>query len=416
MNFVRFEEQDKVAKIQTVNSKAITEVKNDSDTDSANLEQLKIRLNKITDKIGKAPIEFAGSTYDELNEYIVSVLPTNGNKTHFDMRNEMQSIDYIVTSCIGGLAAILDAFLVKIPKDTSIVRNKVSINQEGSKLTGVLRNIGIKADGKAADWVKVLETYFKVPYDKSVDSDIAGFCPNTHRLHSLAHDPSISGLFWAVKDLICGTMTCIDKKGTIHIIKVANADLSKLLSAPLFWFGHIISDVFTKMGIPIPGWSYLQLLQFGSFGDKERTIADLARFMYLNGYDLRHLVTMSTVNVVIEFFIHMYIFLTQEKTVEDFLISEKEYKRIKQELKKRYLHFIAYSVATCGNVVKVIAYQGNPSAVNIPLWYAMIKEAVGQCAILIRNSKDYEKAIENRHVVDENFDWLYSLLKEKGEK
>ena len=44
MNFVRFEEQDKVAKNQTVNSKAITEVKNDSDTDSANLEQLKIRF------------------------------------------------------------------------------------------------------------------------------------------------------------------------------------------------------------------------------------------------------------------------------------------------------------------------------------------------------------------------------------
>ena len=66
---------------------------------------------------------------------------------------------------------------------------------------------------------------------------------------------------------------------------------------------------------------------------------------------------MSNVNVVIEFFIHMYIFLTQEKTVEDFLISEKEHKRIKQELKKRYLHFIAYSVATCGNVVKVIAYH-----------------------------------------------------------
>ena len=416
MNFIRFKGTDEVVKKQDGNRQAINDAKIESGADSDKLEQLKERLNIIANEIGKASIEFSGSTCDELNEYIASVLPNNGNKTQIDMRNEMQSADYVVASCIGGLAAILDAFLVKIPKDTSIIRNKVSINQEGSKLTVILRNIGITPEGKKADWIEVLERHFNVSYDKSVQPDIAGFCPQTHRLHSLAHDPSISGLFWAVKDLLCGTMTCIDKEGVVHIVKVANADLSKLLSAPLFWFGHIISDIFTKMGIPIPGWSYLQLLQFGSFGDKERTIADLARYMYLKGYDLRHLLTMSTVNVVIEFFIHMYIFLTQEKPEEDLLISEKEYKRIKQELKNRNLHFVAYSVATCGNVAKIIAYQGNPLALNLPLWYAMIKEAAGQCVMLTRNSKDYEKTIEGRHVIDENFYWLRSLLKAKDKK
>ena len=80
------------------------------------------------------------------------------------------------------------------------------------------------------------------------------------------------------------------------------------------------------------------------------------------------------------------------------------------------MHFIAYSVATCGNVAKIIAYQGNPLALNLPLWYAMIKEATGECIILTRNSKDYEKAIEGRHIIDEDFDYLFSFLQNNNNK
>lgn len=417
MYFYRFDkEQDEISSLQLENSFSVNNISEDTDECIVKLEKLKERINAIANTIEKPSIDFHDIECGKLNEHVAAILPNRENKPGADMRHNMQPVDYIVASCIGGIAALVDAFLVKIPTDTSVVSKGISINQEGSKLTGILRSIGINPEGKTAGWIEALEKYFKVSYDKSVDSNIAGFCPKTHRLHSLAHDPSISGLFWAIKDLISGTMTCIDKNGILHVQKVADSDLSKLLSAPLIWFGHILSDVFTKMGIPIPGWSYLQLLQFGSFGEKERTIADLARYMYLKGYDLRHLLTMSTVNVIVDILIHLYLFLTQEKQNEEFLISEKEYKKIKEEIKKRNMHFIAYSVATCGNVAKIIAYQGNPLALNLPLWYAMIKEATGQCIILTRNSKDYEKAIKGRHIIDEDFDYLFSFLQDNNNK
>lgn len=415
MDFYRFDkEQDEISNLQLENSLSVDNISNEAAESSVKLEELRERINAIANKIDKTSIDLHDTECEKLNEYIAATLPNRRYKTSADMRYNMQPVDYIIASCIGGLAALVDAFLVKIPTDTSVVRNKLSIKKEGSKLTGILRSIGITPEGKTAGWIETLETYFKVSYDKSVDSDIAGFCPKTHRLHCLAHDPSISGLFWAIKDLISGTMTCIDKDGILHVQKVADSEFSKLLSAPLIWFGHILSDVFTKMGIPIPGWSYLQLFQFGSFGEKERTIADFARYMYLKGYDLRHLLTMSTVNVIVEVLIHLYLFLTQEKPNEEFLISEKEYKKIKEEIKKRNIHFIAYSVATCGNIGKIIAYQGTPTAFNLPLWYGMIKEAVGQCLILTRSSKEIEEVIEGRHVIDENFDYLNSFLQDNN--
>lgn len=308
----------------------------------------------------------------------------------------------------GGLAAVVDIFLVKIPKDAAIVRNGERIFQEGGSLTGMLRGIGIDENGKASKWIATLEKWFKVPYDKSVDSDIIGLMPKSHRLHSLAHDPSITGLIWGIKDIVSGTFTCIDKNGCLIVEKVAETDFLKLFTAPILWFGHLLSDVFTRMGLPIPGWSYLQLLQFGSLGEKQRTIAEVVRYMYLEGYDLRHFLSMSATNAVIELIVRLYYHLVCKKRPNEFsLAAEKEYVEVKNKIKLHNILFTSYSVASCGNIAKICAYQGNPTAFNLPLWLGMIKEAVTQVEILNRNSKDYETVIENRHIIDENFEKLY---------
>lgn len=272
----------------------------------------------------------------------------------------------------------------------------------------MLRGIGVDENGKASKWITVLEKWFKVPYDKSIDSDIIGLMPKTHRLHSLAHDPSIAGLVWGIKDIVAGTFTCIDKNGCLVVEKVTEANFMKLFTAPILWLGHILSDVFTRMGIPIPGWSYLQLLQFGNFGEKQRTIAEVARYMYLEGYDLRHLVSMSSTNAVIELIVRLYYHLVCKERPDEFVLtSEKEYVEVKNKIKLHNMLFVSYSVASCGNIAKICAYQGNPTAFNLPLWLGMIKESITQVTILNRDSKNYEKAIENRHTIGENFETLY---------
>lgn len=398
---------------QMVNSDAINVIAHDSDTNNNKLEELRTRINKLARNLGKPQVEFK-QEIDELNEYVKSVLPNDGIKTLYDKHFEMQNVDYIAVSLIGGLAAIVDAFIVKIPKDTKIIRNGEAIRQEGSHLTGLFRSIGFNSEGQTADWVTALEKFFKVPYDKSVEPDISGFCPKTHRLHSLAHDPSIAGLLWAIKDFITGTMSCIDKKGVLQIVKVEEANLGKLMTAPFMWIGHLLSDVFTRMGIPIPGWSYLQLLQFGSIGEKERTIAEVTRYMYLEGYDVRHFASMSTVNAVIELLVRIYFFLTQEmRHSKDIHLSasEIEYENIKLNIKKHNMLAISYAIASFGNAVKLASYSGNPNAFNLPLWTGMVKEAIGQLVIHTRSSKVFEEGIERRHAIDENFLALFENLK-----
>ncbi len=388
------------------------QIRKEQTNDSEHLDKLLHETNVLAKKLGVQKFKFNNNiTTADLNVCIKRIFPNGGTKTDIDKQLDMHGIDYLVAALSGGLAVITDAFLVKIPKDMTIIRDGNRILQEGSPLTGLFRNIGIDENGKASKWVETLEKWFKVGYDKSIDPNVLGLNPRSHRLHSLAHDPSLLGLVFAIKDTITGTFTCIDRNGCFIVEKIADTDFAKLLTVPILWLGHLLSDVFTKMGIPIPGWSYLQLLQFGSFGEKQRTISDVARFMYLNGYDLRHFASMSAANAVIELVIRIYYFLVCKKKADDFsLEAEKEYVEIKNKIKLHDMLFVSYAVASCGNIAKICAYQGNPTAFNLPLWLGMTKEAITKAEITTRNSKYYEKAIENRHVIDENFRILCTSL------
>lgn len=413
MDFVNFDKKNEQLEQELTDVKINVDKQRESQLEcSQQLDDLLNGVNKLRERIGMQKLEWEeNSTVLELDQYIKQVSPNKAIKSTIDAKFKMQPIDYMVAAVSGGLATVVDIFLVKIPKDVAIVRNGERVFQEGSSLTGILRRIGIDENGKASKWVTTLEKWFKVPYDKSVDSDIIGLMPKSHRLHSLAHDPSMAGLIWGIKNIVSGTFTCIDKNGCLVVEKVAETDFLKLFTAPILWFGHLLSDVFTRMGLPIPGWSYLQLLQIGSLGEKQRSIAEVARYMYLEGYDLRHFLSMSATNAVIELIVRLYYHLVCKKRPNEFsLEAEKEYVEVKNKIKLHNMLFASYSVASCGNIAKICAYQGNPTAFNLSLWLGMIRESVTQIEILNRNSKGDENAVENRHIIDENFEKLYSSV------
>lgn len=413
MDFVNFDKKNEQLEQELTDVKINVDKQRESQLEcSQQLDDLLNGVNKLRERIGMQKLEWEeNSTVLELDQYIKQVSPNKAIKSTIDAKFKMQPIDYMVAAVSGGLATVVDIFLVKIPKDVAIVRNGERVFQEGSSLTGILRRIGIDENGKASKWVTTLEKWFKVPYDKSVDSDIIGLMPKSHRLHSLAHAPSMAGLIWGIKDIVSGTFTCIDKNGCLVVEKVAETDFLKLFTAPILWFGHLLSDVFTRMGLPIPGWSYLQLLQIGSLGEKQRSIAEVARYMYLEGYDLRHFLSMSATNAVIELIVRLYYHLVCKKRPNEFsLEAEKEYVEVKNKIKLHNMLFASYSVASCGNIAKICAYQGNPTAFNLSLWLGMIRESVTQIEILNRNSKGDENAVENRHIIDENFEKLYSSV------
>lgn len=385
----------------------------DQDTVLCNLEDRMAALQQAlgiqsTETASAEPVETkASDSIKEINELVDDKFNIR-LKSEEDKKYDLQWHDYFVATIAGGLGVVIDFLIVKTPLDIKMGDDTI----KGSPLTGYLRSLGKSADDKTWGWIKWLEDKCKVPYDKSIDSLIKGLCPKTHRLHSLAHDPSLAGLIWAIKDMMSGTFTSIDKNGILKVEKIGEGlGFVGLLVAPVVWLGHIISDVFTKAGIPIPGWTYLQMLQVGSFGDKKRTISDLSRYMYLSGYDLRHLASMSTVPAVINVVVRIYHFLVNErpeKMGEKLLLCEKEYGQIRNNIKLHRMLMISDSIAATGNVAKVAAYQGNPLAINTAIWFDFLQEAIVQVQIYNRPTSDYEKSIESRHRIEDNFARLWN--------
>lgn len=387
----------------------------DTDTTDGDIKDLKERLKKMEKCINIPETNLEDNTTEKQPSSIIYSFPNDGNKTDTDKKYDLQKTDVFVSSIIGGFGIVLDYLVVKIPKATKIKKNGTWIAKAGSPLTGFFRSLGADKNGNTWGWIAFLEEKCKVPFDKSVDPLIKNLCPKTHRSMSLAHDPSLLGFIFGIKDIINGTFSYIDGNGVLKVEAIAGKNgFVGALTAPIVWIGHLLSDVFTKAGIPIPGWCYLNLLQFGSIGEKQRTIAEVARYLYIKGYDFRHLVTMSVEPAAIHLLLHIYHFLvyeSPEKKKEYQLLSDKEYGEIKNKIRYKNMALIATSVAAAGNIAKVATYN-NLLALNYPLWCEMVKESIDKAKIELRSTKIYEKAIEGRHVVDENFKYIISLIDE----
>lgn len=383
-------------------------VKQSGSNNENELKDLQNRLNSIKKVLGIEPIpqnfyEDNIRSIEAIDSICYEFIPDEGSKKILDNSYNLKGIDILFATLIGGLGVIIDFLTVKIPKD-QLYQGK--IEQSGSGLTKFFKSFGLDEKGNASKWVNVLEEKFKVPYDKSIDPSIPGLHPRTHRMLTPGHDP-ILGIIFGTSDIINGNMTSIDANGVIRIEKIAeNIPFEERLLAPIIWFCHILSDVATKMGIPIPGWCVLNTFQCGSFGEKQRTIAEIARYMYLESYDLRHLLTMSVVPATIGLLIRLYFFLFAKGNENaNNILCEQEYAKIKNNIKLHKLLFIAHSVAAVGNAAKIATYQGNPTSINLPVWLATAKEAVIMARVVLRD-KSGEQAIEGRHQIDDCWEYL----------
>ncbi|MEM6448495.1 MAG: hypothetical protein AAF704_18305 [Cyanobacteria bacterium P01_D01_bin.123] len=279
--------------------------------------------------------------------------------------------------CVSGiLAAMTDFLLVRIPQTPK----GVFVEQQGSVLTGWLKQYDIK-DKKdwVQRWLKELEARCKVPYDAQHGiCNFKGLCGNTHRLQSLGHDP-VLGFVFGVLDILRGTITGFSyDKGIGHhtfaSVRIPSESISiNLIEAILLQLGHLLSDVATPAGLPAPLFGLLQRFNVGSFqfGDKkERTLAEVARWMYLNGYDLRHFLVSGIMPAVVEIVLRGYLMLRHyaEKGSTEFDAESHH--------KIRTMLLAAHGVAAAANAGKVILYQGNPLAVNYAEWLALLRYLV----------------------------------------
>ncbi len=289
----------------------------------------------------------------------------------YDAQYKWDKWDYIFVGASGVLASLTDYLLVKIPK--TLTTGKYA-GQAGSPITEWLKQYDVnKSNDWFAQWAKHLSETCKVPYDSMSYAGgaerIAGMFPKSHRFQSLGHDP-VLGFVFGVLDIMRGTITGFSYDNLTHThtwmqdVVWSNHEPVGLIEAILRQMGHLISDVATPMGLPAPFMGLIQGINVGSIGEQGRTVGEIARWMYLNGYDFRHFLVSGITPAVIEIVLRAYIMLrhySEHGEMKFDLVSHPKY---------RSMLLMAHGIATLGNAGKILLMQGNPLAINSAQWMA----------------------------------------------
>lgn len=293
----------------------------------------------------------------------------------YEAQYKWDKTDYIFVGAAGVLASLTDFLLVGIPETMNTGQYA---GQIGSPITTWLKKYNIKnSDDWFATWAKSLEKICKAPYDRMSFSDgqkIAGMGGKTHRLQSLGHDP-VLGFVFGVLDIMRGTITgfSYDKHlkthNWIHGVSISDQESVGLIEAILKHIGHLISDVGTPMGLPAPFMGLVQGINVGSFGKKDRSVGEIARWMYSKGYDFRHFLVSGITPAVIEIILRAYIMLRHYSDHEEIGWDEVV---VFNNPKYRSMLLMAHGIATLGNLGKITLMQGNPLAINYAEWSACI--------------------------------------------
>ena len=222
-----------------------------------------------------------------------------------------------------------------------------------------------------AELTTAAEKWAKVPYD--VISPKIGLTPNVHRLAALGHDPLL-GLVFGVGDILSGTCTFIDKSGAWRVLDVpGHSGTSNVLEAILKVVVHGFSDVFTAQGLPPPFLAQFQHVHVKSGftlkkGGDTVSVRDVARYMYSNGYDLRHYVTMKISPAIAEVILSAYHAVRACATD-----TQPGDAGIPERLKREQMLALTHGLLASANILKTALYGWNPMAINLAQFETLAK-------------------------------------------
>lgn len=297
--------------------------------------------------------------------------------TEFKRLNCLDRGDWCIAGLAGVLGALIDIFLVRVPRHPGFLGGPAS---EGGWLSNVLKDkVGVLIP---RDQVYRLERAYPVPFDPStsrgLEQTVKGLGPRTHRFQSLGHDP-ILGWIFGVRDLLNGEFTAIGTDGKLVIQRTTDpyiageGILRRLFTALQHQGGHLLSDDPTSQGLPAPLMPLLLFLQKGAIGRRDYTIGDVARQMYRSGYDFDHFLAGSIPVLVIEAIVRIAFAarrLFEGSDLPD-AIPLASNPRLRSQL------FLAHAIAAATNAGKIYVTQ-NPLSLNWAQWMALTRYLVPQ--------------------------------------
>ena len=223
-------------------------------------------------------------TEEELQANREEVLALN---EQYNQIHRMDAVDVAIAASAGFLAAAVDILLVGIPQ-------KTHDGLKAGPLSDYIRDYFDKRFPPKEMERLANSKISKVPYDaqdnRSTAMRVEGLSAYYHRLLSLGHDPLL-GFVFGVSDILTGRMTTIDKNGKIvsQVMECytgrKEADIFAAIAKQII---HLKSDITTSMGLPAPLMGLFNLMQFGSIGEEEQTVAEIVQGMYFEGYDFIH--------------------------------------------------------------------------------------------------------------------------------
>lgn len=224
---------------------------------------------------------------------------------------ECDKTDYVLAATSGAVCSVIDIFLVGKPGESPIGAITDKWFENRTKDFAKFCGWDDKNNGSLSSAIRYLEKKFKIPYDQrgvgDSGSDIYDLKPKNHHFKSLAHNPTLLGLFFSILDQFSDTSHFVSEGELISLEQAdGNFELrgnnipSKLFFAFTNWFGHLISDMSGSsssksrgMGIPSSLWSWINdiiaikrklnipVLEF------DKSINELALQIYEEGYDAR---------------------------------------------------------------------------------------------------------------------------------
>jgi len=302
-------------------------------------------------------------------------------REEFDQIHRLDSLDWAIAGIAGIIAALVDIFLIQMPKHPGFLGGK---GHEGGPLSNWIRD-SVKTHFSPEE-VSQLGKENWVPYDPSTSANlrlgVAGLGPRSHRFQSLGHDP-VLGFILGVKDILNENFTAIDTNGSI-ITQAVNSHDPSLIGMNVFQaigrvWGHLKSDVSTPAGLPPPIFTLLQSINKGNIGKHSYTIGNVARQMYRSGYDFSHFLSMSISPLIIEVLVRLGYFAKRRyegnKSWDAMPFEMPEGRKRKPKLVT--MLFSAHLIAAAANAGK-IHFTGNPLALNYPQWLALFRYSFSQ--------------------------------------
>lgn len=226
------------------------------------------------------------------------------------LKPDCDKLDYALSAGIGALCGVLDIFLVGKPEESPL--GDLSDKWFEDRVQDFARLVCPgKNNDTPAQAIQNLGLRFKVPYDQrgagDAGKEIFKLNPYNHHFKSLAHNPTLLGLFFSVLDQFANTSHFVADG---QLIELEEADgkfelHGKTLPAKLFcgaanWFGHLMSDVAGSpgskgrgMGIPSPIWAWVNdavvICEKLNMPGREfrKNLGELAVKVYTEGFDLR---------------------------------------------------------------------------------------------------------------------------------